>query len=215
MIKLYNIFLETVNEKQKNMINQWVSKIKDVEGVDRIIDWNSPLKHQIDFIKNNFFDLRPKLSGKSKDIRLYSVDEIPELYDKLMNILKNTKRYKKQSNASKVYEDDNWLIILPGNYLSFCYYGSDTKWCTTKKSNYDMYRTASFVEYIIINKNIKERSANNKYNVGVIDNKIKDVVNSADIPIYIQGNLIGIEKLPFPESFLEMIEKHSQNINFK
>jgi hypothetical protein len=40
-----------------------------------------------------------------------------------------------ENEISKVYEDDEWLLIRPLTYLSSRKYGANTKWCTTQTDN--------------------------------------------------------------------------------
>jgi hypothetical protein len=40
-----------------------------------------------------------------------------------------------ENEISKVYEDDEWLLVRPLTYLSSRKYGANTKWCTTQTDN--------------------------------------------------------------------------------
>lgn len=70
---------------------------------------------------------------------------------------KEEKRAIKQ-DAEKVFEDDEWLILIPETEEAACYYGKGTKWCTAAdKNNYFDYYNEQGLLYIIINKQTKEK----------------------------------------------------------
>lgn len=62
-----------------------------------------------------------------------------------------------KEEATKVYEDDEWLVVVPKTKEAACYYGKGTKWCTAasednyKHNMFDAYSKAAPL-YININK---------------------------------------------------------------
>lgn len=45
-----------------------------------------------------------------------------------------------KKDVEKIYEDNRFLIIRPFTHQASCYYGSNTKWCTTTKSDSSYFR---------------------------------------------------------------------------
>lgn len=48
-----------------------------------------------------------------------------------------------ESQISKVYEDDEWLLVRPLTFLSSKKYGANTKWCTTSEHNSEYFNRYS------------------------------------------------------------------------
>lgn len=66
---------------------------------------------------------------------------------------------KIKEGAEKVYEDGEWLIIVPKTKEASCYYGKGTQWCTasdTSKNYFDDYNDEGNL-YININKTNGEK----------------------------------------------------------
>jgi hypothetical protein len=59
-----------------------------------------------------------------------------------------------EKDVTKLYEDDEWVLVHPKTYFAACKYGKNTKWCTTMNSS-------TFRQYsgllIIINKKTNEK----------------------------------------------------------
>lgn len=77
-----------------------------------------------------------------KDIGQY--DSLPSLFLAVKPFMENPDRptshkdeiRRIKEGAEKVYEDDEWLIIIPHTKEASCYYGKGTQWCTAaEKSN--------------------------------------------------------------------------------
>lgn len=67
-----------------------------------------------------------------------------------------------KSNANKIYEDDKVLVVKPLSYKASCYYGANTKWCTTNKSgssHYDSYSESGNLYYFIDKKDPMKKTA--------------------------------------------------------
>ena len=62
------------------------------------------------------------------------------------------KEKEAKNNADRIYEDDRFLIVQPFNHDASCYYGQNTKWCTTTKDNpgyFEQYHSEGNLYYII------------------------------------------------------------------
>jgi hypothetical protein len=114
----------------------------------------------------------------NKDIEYYK--DLKDLEDILKEISssKSKREITKdiKSNASKIYEDNQVLVIRPDSKQACQIYGANTQWCITMQnaSYYEQYTQSNVVFYFIINK-IKRDDAYNKvalaYQRG-LDNKI-------------------------------------------
>lgn len=68
---------------------------------------------------------------------------------------KKTKKEEKLQGAEKIYEDENFLVILPKTKEGSCHYGSGTRWCVAaRESNqFDNYSKRGTLYYIIFKAN--------------------------------------------------------------
>ena len=98
---------------------------------------------------------------EKKDINQYH--SVPELFNSVKQFMENPNqaasksdelRKTKQQGAEKVYEDEEWLVVVPKTEQAACLYGKGTKWCTaaTDGSNMFEYYNNSGPLYININK---------------------------------------------------------------
>jgi len=104
-----------------------------------------------------------KIKSGPKDINKY------EEYWELQTVLSAVKKRKIQKEkeaeikkeVNKIYEDDTYLIVQPETHGASCYYGANTKWCTTTKDDtryFDKYTDEGNLYYII-----DKRSANSTF----------------------------------------------------
>jgi hypothetical protein len=99
----------------------------------------------------------PNIEGIAKSFKDIAQYENPEFIRTLMGIVdsKKTEREKERelkSQAEKLYEDDDILIIRPKSYAASCYYGANTKWCTTTKGSsgyFEKYIKTGLLYYFI------------------------------------------------------------------
>lgn len=106
----------------------------------------------------------PNIEGISKSFKDIAQYENPEFIRTLMEIVdsKKTEREKERelkSQAERLYEDDDVLVIKPKSYAASCYYGANTKWCTTSKGGsgyFEKYTKTGILYYFIKKKeNVK------------------------------------------------------------
>ena len=92
------------------------------------------VEHIVDLVKD-FDRFQPSL--EIKDINKYNVHKLVTAIDKHRETSKTQqKKSIDPSDAKKLYEDDNLLIVKPLTYESSCKYGSGTRWCTTSTQSY-------------------------------------------------------------------------------
>lgn len=96
----------------------------------------------------NEFETHSKANRiENKDISSYrNWLEIKESVDDAKEVLR-LKELEKQVN--KLYEDEEWLVIIPLSFEASKTYGSSTKWCTTKEQHWNSYYRDYKLIYII------------------------------------------------------------------
>ena len=101
-----------------------------------------------------------------KDINQYK--NIDQVYDNVKNFMEDPSqatsksdaaRKVKEKGAEKVYEDNDWLIIVPKTREAAIYYGKGTKWCTASTRGYNYFERYNNEGrlYININKNTGDK----------------------------------------------------------
>lgn len=101
----------------------------------------------------------------NKDINTYK--SLNDLYSVVSNFIENPDQAtskqdairKLKEGAEKVYEDNEWLVIIPHTEEASCYYGKGTQWCTAadKSSNMFDYYNEQGNLYINIDKTTHEK----------------------------------------------------------
>lgn len=109
----------------------------------------------IDYAKNLHSGINDTyIKGAPKDINRYKV------YWELQTVLSAIKKRKEEKeeeekakkDIEKIYEDNRFLIVRPFTHQASCYYGSNTKWCTTSKNDesyFNRYTGSGDLIYII------------------------------------------------------------------
>jgi len=115
--------------------------------------WKTETKYRA---RHGVFDNINNLADNPKDINQYTN---PAFLEELMDVVDNRKTKSEiekelKNQAQKLYEDDDVLVVKPNTYAASCYYGANTKWCTTTKDSSHYFR--QYVEkgslYYFLNK---------------------------------------------------------------
>ena len=95
-----------------------------------------------------------------KDINRYNYNTLKEaLANKKLQA--QEKEYAK--DVTKIYEDNEWLLVSPKTHQSSCAYGANTKWCVTMKGDPSYYKNyTDNNEYLIF---VIDKSKNQKWAV--------------------------------------------------
>jgi len=132
------------------------------------------------------FDANKKmLDVENRDINKFK--SVPDLYnaikhfegassEELMTPSGLEKKIKKEE-VDKVYEDGEWLVMIPHTERASCLIGKGTKWCTAadKANNmFDSYNNKGNL-YVIVNK-----SSNEKYQLHY---ESHDIMDASDRPV--------------------------------
>jgi hypothetical protein len=129
---------------------------------------------------------KKKLEGVNIDIMTYkSIQDLEDVTDRFVDRedeLKTTTQMKhetKLEGAKKLYEDDDWLILIPLKVEAAIFYGAGTRWCTAAQNNsmFSHYTKGGSPLIIIIDKNKEregKRDATSKYQFHLGSNQFMD-----------------------------------------
>ena len=86
---------------------------------------------------------------KSGDINSYNYNNLKQDLDKIEdNNIQNLGSSARKNaieqgkdEVDKVYEDEDWIVIIPKTQAAAMYWGKDTKWCTAADSKNNMFNT--------------------------------------------------------------------------
>lgn len=92
---------------------------------------------------------------KNSDISQYTDFVVMRKEVKLADEIVKQKEFEKQT--IKIYEEDEWVALIPLSFEASKIYGSNTKWCTTQEKYWNEYIRHSKLIYII------NRSTNEKF----------------------------------------------------
>ncbi len=74
---------------------------------------------------------------------------------KKAEVIEEQKKNEKQ--IKKIFEDENYKLLIPLSYEACKIYGSNTKWCITQKSHWDTYSKSYNILFVI------DKTSNKKY----------------------------------------------------
>jgi len=149
---------------------------------------------------------------KNNDITKYnSLDEIITEVNRADEMVK-LKQSEKQ--VIKIYEDDDYLLIIPLTFDSSKIYGSNTKWCVTQETYWKQYQWKWRLIYII------EKKTNRKYAISKNyddPNKIQGWLSDDKeanpmlfpIPEYVFSHIFKYLKMDIYEPELNILGDHS------
>jgi hypothetical protein len=109
-------------------------------------------------------------------VRIYDEDKPEE-----ETISKRQEMLKIKSQAKKVYQDEDWLIVIPETEAASCYYGKGTQWCTaaTDSSNaFDDYNSRGELHIVINRKDNDSEGRQIKYQFHFADQEFMNPDNS-------------------------------------
>jgi len=163
--------VKAVNHKPTVMsLNRDILGIRDTEPTIETVN-------ELWFLVNQFHNLLPYLvrtneEGKKEgttDLYQYKFTDTEMIHYLAYDLrraedFRNRKEKEKKlkSEADKLYEDSQWLVIRPKTWESSCHYGAGTKWCTTSKetsSHFKRETDRNFLIYVID----KNRDGNDMY----------------------------------------------------
>lgn len=148
--ELTSLIKKVISEISDHTRNLYISWAKNKSG-----DYDKALHYLEDYFK--FRDRLPK-----KDFAQYN--SATELENEILKLKKGIEDKEKESNATKIYDDKNLLVIAANTWEASCKYAAGTKWCTGAKdtSQYWNRHNTTGTEFIWINKNLDNKNPNYK-----------------------------------------------------
>jgi hypothetical protein len=174
------------SEHVKNLYKSWANKRSgNPEKALSIID--------------DVFKYQNKLS--KKDFAQYSS------YEELVGDLNRIKQDAKSTDATKLYEDSELLVLAANTYEASCKYGAGSKWCTTMKDtdSYWSRHNQTGTEFFWIFKNKPQSDPNHKFSYHIKLNGKPDWCNAVN-------DCMGDERLP-KNSYPKNHPKYNEIIN--
>ena len=222
--KLEKIIPELAGSKGGLNIGQQEA-IQDVLGVvipwfntnfDRITEedvWKAETNYR------DKFGIVPNIEGISKSPRDINQYENPEFIKYLMDIVDSKKSAREiekelKSQVEKIYEDEDVLVVRPMSYAASCYYGANTKWCTTTKgsSGYFDKHFSNGKLYYFLNKKTNVKSAlfiDNDRKVEVYDSSDR-LINLDDLRKEFPQQTDLIDELSGVGSFIKILRDYAR-----
>jgi hypothetical protein len=188
-------------------------KAFDPTADKKFLDWillinkSNPIKEGDKFEFQNLLEkynkVKHKLNVEYRNI--YNIKSINHLYEVVKPFIDYKSRKETKSNIDKIYEDENYLLLIPLTKEAANYYGKNTKWCTASNNNddsmFEFYNKQGPL-YIFIDK-----INNEKYQFHFESNSF---FNELDKPI--KSELL-LNK--FPQEIINYFHKNKKLIYFK
>ena len=109
----------------------------------KFLDWillinkSNPIKEGDKFefqtLLEKYDKVKHKLNVEYRNI--YNIKSINNLYEIIKPFIDYKSRKETKSNIDKIYEDENYLLLIPLTKEAANYYGKNTKWCTASNNN--------------------------------------------------------------------------------
>lgn len=123
-----------------------------------------------------------------KDIYAYNVEELyltgKEVEKK---VSERQKRKDIKKNTTKLYDNEEWHILMPTSHGASCFYGAGTKWCIAERNSrhWDNYTNEQQIEFVFaLNKTKSQKDPMYKIAFAVYPNGKCEVFNAKDDQIY-------------------------------
>jgi hypothetical protein len=97
---------------------------------------------------------------KNNDIGMYS--SFKQIADEVRDADELVRLKELEKQVKKIYNDDDWMILIPLSYEAAKMYGANTKWCVTQEKYWTQYIPDYKIIYIINKKNDKKWAISSK-----------------------------------------------------
>ena len=176
---------EDLKKKYANKFSEedldFILGISDLQDFNhKYTDW--VLKHileyaDVDIMAETAVDLVKDFDKYQKNLQKKDINQylsFEELEKALEPYKEKEKEKELESQTEKIFEDENFLVLVPKTQESSCKYGSGTKWCVTQPSggHFERYTKGKQGLYFIIRK--KGNQTEPHYKVAVHINDIGD-----------------------------------------
>jgi hypothetical protein len=78
------------------------------------------------------------------------------------------KRKQLEKETKKLFENDEWVVLIPESYEASQLYAHNTKWCITQKTYWNDYKKSSRIIFVINKKNDEKYAISKRMNDNVI-----------------------------------------------
>lgn len=175
-------FITWIEKNLEEKLN--ASKGETLTG-ENLSYWFDAFYFAVGMFANNYNRISPKILEKLKNAQTWQDDKISEtdlerilksprdifsynldqlliltrILEKNQSEKSNIKTAKKE--AEIIYDDGRYLVVRPDSHRASCYYGANTKWCTTAQSDrhFEDYKSRGSLYYFIDRRNDKEKMA--------------------------------------------------------
>lgn len=173
------------------LTNEKLAKSEDLYKFTKMLDLFNTLNNkkilQKENIDNNIFNYK-SLPELSKAISHFKEEDVKSNRD--------VEKEVKDKETTKVFENDECLVVIPLTHKSACYYGKGTEWCTASKDNDSYFNqyTSNGPLYIIIDKSNPEEE---KYQFHLESKQFMDIHDYEMENYEIENVLTKLELEPF------------------
>ena len=216
-----------------------------IDGVSAVSQKINPNHKYLNFLVKNWGNLGENIDDtidiltyfdknnqkfKVKDINQYN--SFNELEAAVLEVSQQKRRdFEVIPDTTVLYNDDNYIVLIPESHKSSCYYGSGSKWCTTNESptHYKNYKAAGELYYILSK---TKPSSDDSYKIAVnfkLDNgsfppkpEIEGVWDATDVNRgesflmdNVSANVITVIKNHFQNKFNTWWKKYQKELTKK
>lgn len=161
----------------------------------------------------NEFEKHSK-AGRIKNSDISTYKNWIQIQDSVEQAEEVAKMKELEKQAKKLYEDNEWLVIIPLSSEASKVYGMNTKWCTTQKKSWEDY-ILNYKLIYVINKLTDEKYAvsRDKRN----DYKVKAWLSNDDetspLMIPVPANVMEIiaNEVRKKECILDLVKKNTES----
>lgn len=149
------------------------------------------------------------VANSPKDINVYSYEQLKAVGNALEQKSSN-KEVSKQ--ARKIYEDEQWRIVVPLSWEASCKYGSGTKWCVASNKTDEHFRsyTKTGILFYLIDKAKAQKIDNPTYKVAVLMDKNNGSVTIWNAP---DSNIGSDLKTYFTPEMINAMQSYRKKYN--
>jgi hypothetical protein len=161
LISVIKKIISEQSEHVKNLYTSWANK-------------KSGNPEQALKLMDDVFKYQKQLS--KKDFAQYSS------YEELKKDINRIKSEEKSTDATKLYEDNNLLVLAANTWEASCKYGAGSKWCTTARDtdSYWQRHNQTGTEFFWIFKNKPQDDPNHKFSYHIKTNGGADWCNAVN-----------------------------------
>ena len=155
-------------DPQYDDTDTWVTSVKNklskfIKNQERItIDTLSSAKQLWDGVEGRAFPKLDKAMKAPKDVNSYTLSSLGYILQVLdSQISQKEKERQAKKEVKKIYDKDGVLMVQVLSHNASCYYGSNTKWCTTSSQPdyFNKYTKDGQLFYVVDKTNRRQKVA--------------------------------------------------------